>query len=107
MRVDILGLIAVLVTTVAADAMVSYTMCLGPCYSWRAIWYTSFGAFTVDASEGCRDPPDVPGMWSLCMDWGNSRGHFMMDGQPKRCIRKQASRGTSLPSAKNKKKTKG
>jgi hypothetical protein len=107
MRLDILGLMAVLVATVAADAMVSYTMCLaGPCHSQRAIWYTAYGSFGVDAREGCRDT-NVPAMWQLCVDWGNSRGHFMFDGQPKRCIRKQASRGMSLPSARNKKKNRG
>ncbi|KAK4124568.1 hypothetical protein N657DRAFT_644806 [Parathielavia appendiculata] len=50
-------------------------------------WYTAFGSYRIDANEGCRDPPDVPSMNTICMDWGNKRGHFYFDGQAKRCIR--------------------
>jgi hypothetical protein len=57
MRLEILGLIALLAATAAADTMVVYTMCIGgPCWSWRGIWYTAFGAYTVDGSEAAGTP---------------------------------------------------
>jgi hypothetical protein len=57
------------------------------CDSSNALWHTAYGAFPINANEGCRDP-DVPGMTSICFDWGNGRGHFYFQGQGKRCFRK-------------------
>ncbi|KAK4039563.1 hypothetical protein C8A01DRAFT_16471 [Parachaetomium inaequale] len=87
MRLPTLAVLASVVPIVAADYMLVLTSCLnGRCGS-QGWWTTVEDTYWVDANEGCRDP-DVPSMWSLCMDWGNQRGHFFFEGQPKRCIRK-------------------
>jgi hypothetical protein len=80
-----------LATGAAADRMLTTTSCpnigLGACNS-QGEWISAYGNFFLDANEGCRDPPDVPGMWSICMDWGNGRAHFFFDGQAKRCLKR-------------------
>ena len=50
------------------------------------IWHSGYGHYVIDAREGCRDPPDVPAMDSICFDWTNMRAHFYFSGQPKRCL---------------------
>ncbi|KAH6869714.1 hypothetical protein BKA70DRAFT_1131620 [Coprinopsis sp. MPI-PUGE-AT-0042] len=89
-------LTAILVTALStgsalADHMTTYTGCplIGACNS-PGKFITAFGTWDVDANEGCRDP-DVPGMYQLCVDWGNNRGHFFFDNQAKRCLRQVSS----------------
>lgn len=54
--------------------------------SSQAIWHTSFGNYETNAQDGCRNP-GVPGIYEVCYDWGQARGHFLADGQNKRCFR--------------------
>jgi len=51
-------------------------------------WVTAYDTHPVDPRAGCRDPPHVPGMNWLCLDWhpDRRRGHFYFDRQGKRCI---------------------
>ncbi|KAK4032145.1 hypothetical protein C8A01DRAFT_20748 [Parachaetomium inaequale] len=53
------------------------------------IFVGGFGSYAVDASDGCRSNTGVPGMNTLCFGWSgfNRRGHFIFDGQAKRCFR--------------------
>ncbi|KFY64055.1 hypothetical protein V496_03488 [Pseudogymnoascus sp. VKM F-4515 (FW-2607)] len=78
-----------LATGAAADRLMTTTSCpwTGRCNS-SGEWISAFGTHWLDANEGCRDPPDVPGMTSICMDWGNGRGHFYFENQGKRCLKK-------------------
>ena len=50
------------------------------------LWTTGYGTYPVNPEEGCRDPADVPGLNSVCFDWGNKRAHFYFDNQNKRCL---------------------
>lgn len=89
MRLPIVTVLASFAPIVAADFMIVLTKCvIQPWCNSQGTWYTGYGAYTIDANEGCRDPVDVSSMNTLCMDWGNQRGHFFFDNQPKRCIRK-------------------
>lgn len=78
-----------LATSVTADRMKTSTKCPaeGGCDS-QGEWISAFGTYPLDANEGCRDPPDVPGLLSICMDWGDGRAHFFFENQPKRCLKK-------------------
>ncbi len=73
-------------TTASADSMIVYKYCFFLACSSPATWSTAYGDYSIDSGDGCRDP-DVPGMWQLCIDDANVRGHFYFDGQNKRCIR--------------------
>jgi hypothetical protein len=83
----------------AADKVTILTKCAPlpgfPCLS-HGLWTTDYGGnFFMDAGEGCRNPSGwVPGMNTICWDWGNARGHFYFDGQGKRCIKEFAAVGT-------------
>ncbi|KAK4039695.1 hypothetical protein C8A01DRAFT_36318 [Parachaetomium inaequale] len=72
--------------TASADSLIVHQYCLTLACNNPGTWHSAYGDFFVDAGEGCRDP-DIPGMWSLCIDEGNARGHFYFDNQPKRCIK--------------------
>ncbi|KAM7209868.1 hypothetical protein V8F06_014750 [Rhypophila decipiens] len=74
---------ASLASTATADAMATMTDAGG---SNLAVWYTDFGAYGVNANEGCRNPY-IPGIYNFCVDWGNKRLHFNAEGQSKRCIK--------------------
>jgi len=88
MRVSVLAVLASLAASATADSMRVDTWCtLTQCNSGTARWDSAYGSYWLDANEGCRDPPNVPGMNSICMDWGNKRAHFFFDNQPKRCLR--------------------
>jgi len=52
-------------------------------------WDSGYGTYPVDPRDGCQDPPDVPGLNNLCLDWNaqHRRGHFYFDNQGKRCIK--------------------
>ncbi|UKZ74919.1 hypothetical protein TrVFT333_002589 [Trichoderma virens FT-333] len=91
MRMQYLSALTALSSGVTADYLNVVTNCgvFGNCGSEKAVWYTDFGYNPVDANEGCRDP-NIPNMNTLCMDWGNRRGHFFFDGQGKRCIQERA-----------------
>ncbi len=86
---SLMGLIA----SGAADDVTILTYCGGAvfCDSANSMWHTSFGQFPIDANEGCRDPPWVPYLNSICFDWGNQRGHFYYDNHPKRCLQQWTS----------------
>jgi hypothetical protein len=86
MRFPILAALAPLFTLAAADYMNVKTSCGPWTCSSSGVWHSAYGAYPIDANEGCRDPPDVPGMNSICMDWGSKRAHFFFDNQPKRCL---------------------
>lgn len=81
---SIIALLATLATTSVADHMDTYTTCGGPCDS-EGTFYADDGSFDVNANDGCRSTGRLA---TLCMDWGNSRGHFIFDGQSKRCLSK-------------------
>jgi hypothetical protein len=88
MRFDINAIIAALALTAAADRLEVFTTCaaFGQCESSGGTFYTDFGAYKVNANEGCRGT-SVPAMTEFCMDWGNRRGHFRFSGQGnKRCL---------------------
>jgi hypothetical protein len=72
-------------TAASADRMIVHQYCLTLICNNPATFITAYGEYNVDASDGCRDP-DVPGMWSLCVDERNARAHFYFDNQPKRCM---------------------
>jgi hypothetical protein len=85
--------IAMLFGTCTADKMWVHTTCpiFGSCDSSRALFYTDYGVYLVNANEGCRGT-NVPGMIDFCMDWGNQRGHFQFSHQDfKRCLRHASS----------------
>ncbi|KAK4124570.1 hypothetical protein N657DRAFT_644809 [Parathielavia appendiculata] len=88
MRLRTLAVLSCLASFATADYMIARTECFARCDSRASTWYTAYGSYWIDANEGCRDPPDVPAMNQICMDWGNQRGHFYFDGQSRRCIRK-------------------
>lgn len=52
-------------------------------------WDTAYGTYPVNPQDGCQDPPHVPGLNNLCLDWNpqHRRGHFYFDNQRKRCIK--------------------
>ncbi|KAF5253891.1 hypothetical protein FANTH_1216 [Fusarium anthophilum] len=87
MRFDITAIIAAMALVVSADRMEVFTSCAaGSCHSDDGIFYTDFGAYRVNANEGCRGT-SVPAMTEFCMDWSNRRGHFRFSGQAnKRCL---------------------
>jgi hypothetical protein len=90
MRLPTLAVLVSLAALAAADYMDVTTTCPTPfaCAS-TGLWHTDFSSYYgIDANEGCRDPPGVPGLNSLCMDWENQRAHFFFDGQGKRCLKK-------------------
>jgi hypothetical protein len=90
MRFTTLAIFAPLVALAAADYMVVNTVCYSDsaCSSQDGTWYSGYGTYSIDASDGCRNPGAVPAMYNLCVDWANSRAHFFFNGQPKRCLRK-------------------
>ncbi|KAK4149870.1 hypothetical protein C8A00DRAFT_18496 [Chaetomidium leptoderma] len=89
MRLPTLAVLAPLVTLAVADYMEVNTFCNSfACTSHSGRWHSGYGTYSIDANEGCRDPPDVPGMYRICMDWKSGRGHFLFDRQAKRCLRK-------------------
>ncbi len=90
MHLPTLAPLAPFAALVTADYMDVRTTCPTPLVcSSTGRWVTAFGAYYgIDADEGCRDPPGVPGLNRLCMDWGNQRGHFFFDGQGRRCLSK-------------------
>src|SRR5690242_1143399 len=80
-----------LATGAAADRILTTRRCraTGGCTTDSGEWYNNNGGrFGVNANEGCRNP-GVPGIYNVCMDWGNNRAHFDATGQNKRCLRKQ------------------
>ena len=79
---------AALAATAVADAMVTMTGCntFWVCGFNKAVWYTDFGAFSVNANEGCWNP-GVPNINWFCVDRGNKRLHFDANGQPRRCLK--------------------
>lgn len=90
--------LAGLIARVAADELTVLTHCgIGACDSSKAMWHSMMGQFPINANEGCRDPPDVPSLNSICFDWGNGRAHFYYDNQPKRCLQKWTSNGLNWP----------
>lgn len=87
MRLSTLFGLAGLAASAAADSMVVYVFCtIGSCNYMDGRWTTAFGTYYVDSRDGCKDPPDVPGLNNLCIDWSNMRGHFYFDNQAKRCL---------------------
>lgn len=80
MRIQITAVLATPAATAAADSMTVHTVCpiIGNCDSRIGTWHSAFGNYLINADEGCRDPPDVPGMNRICMDWGNGRAHFFL-----------------------------
>lgn len=51
-----------------------------------AIFFTDYGAYRVNANNGCRGT-SVPGMTDFCVDWARTRGHFKYSHQDfKRCM---------------------
>jgi hypothetical protein len=56
---------------------------------FNGTWRTAYGTHPVDPRDGCQDPPHIPGMNTLCLDYmeEHSRGHFYFDRQRKRCIK--------------------
>ena len=90
MRLPALAIFAPLVALVAADYMVVNTICLlgSGCTSQNGMWYSGYGTYPINANDGCRNPGEIPAMYSICVDWANPRGHFFFNGQPKRCLRK-------------------
>ncbi len=87
MRLSALAVLAPLVTLAAADSMVVWTVCTTEsCSNISGTWYTAYGHYYINGSDGCRDPPDVPGMNNICIDWAHARAHFYFDNQPKRCL---------------------
>ena len=90
MLLPLLGLI----TGAAAEDVDIVTYCdpFSGCTSQTAMWHSIWGHFRINANEGCRDArPDVPGLNSICFDWGNQRAHFYYDNQGKRCLRQWSS----------------
>jgi hypothetical protein len=91
MRTGILAVLVTLAATATADLMRVDTWCdPSHCDSSTARWTSGFGEYYLNANEGCRDPPNVPSMTQLCVDWGNKRAHFYFEGQPRRCMRMTA-----------------
>ncbi|KAK3900606.1 hypothetical protein C8A05DRAFT_17104 [Staphylotrichum tortipilum] len=82
-----------LITGAAAEDVTIMTYCgpWGSCTSETAMWHSILGHFRINANEGCRDPPDVPYLNSICFDWGNQRAHFFYDNHPKRCLQQWTS----------------
>ncbi|KAK4104267.1 hypothetical protein N658DRAFT_249104 [Parathielavia hyrcaniae] len=75
----------------AADYLMVHAVCTATsCNYLDGRWHSAFGAHFVDPRGGCHDPPYVPGMTELCMDWPYGRGHFYFTGQAKRCLRIQS-----------------
>lgn len=73
-----------------ADKMMTTTSCpwSGGCSS-SGEWHNNGDEkFWVDANTGCRRP-NIPAFNELCMDWVNMRGHFLVQGQNRRCISRQ------------------
>lgn len=82
MRVQIIAIIAALVTSCAADRMEVVTG------TKQGTYYKNNGeAWAVNAKEGCRRKP-IPNMEELCIDWNRQRAHFKFRHQDKkRCLR--------------------
>jgi hypothetical protein len=90
MRLSILAALAPLVSLAAADSMVVYVFCTtSSCNYMDGRWQSAFGEHFIDARGGCHDPPNVPGMNNICIDWAHNRAHFFFDGQGKRCLQHQ------------------
>ncbi|KAH7224432.1 uncharacterized protein BKA55DRAFT_527597 [Fusarium redolens] len=85
MRFEIAAVIMALAMNVSADRMEIFTKCTLGCDSSDAFFYTDYGAYKVNANEGCRST-SVPGMVEFCVDWGKRRSHFRFSGQNKRCL---------------------
>ncbi|KAK6211147.1 hypothetical protein QIS74_10411 [Colletotrichum tabaci] len=88
MRFEVATLIAALATTSVADLLWAVVECdwNGNCNRVHSTFYTSYGSYSVDASDGCRGT-SVPGMTEFCLDWSRSRGHFKYSHQSfKRCL---------------------
>jgi hypothetical protein len=82
-------LLAALAGKSAADNLAAYTVCydLFGCPQNDGAFITDFGAYRVDAGDGCH-ATDVPGMVEFCVDWGQARAHFRFSHQSdKRCLR--------------------
>jgi hypothetical protein len=93
-----LALLCALASTCAADSMAVYSRCtfdqVWSCSSDKAIFYTDFGAYNIDANGGCRGT-GVPSMVDFCVDWSQSRAHFRYSHQSfKRCL---VQTGTLVP----------
>ncbi|KAK0665447.1 hypothetical protein QBC41DRAFT_306175 [Cercophora samala] len=92
------AILAGLITTVTADGMSVYSKCPPGsginCPERVGLWYTDYGLHKIDARGGClyNDATGVPGIYELCIDWANGRGHFLASGQPKRCIKQRGAR---------------
>ncbi|KAM5350622.1 hypothetical protein ACJ41O_007127 [Fusarium nematophilum] len=87
MRLDMTLLVAALASTCTADSMTVYSKC-GPtsCIHREALFFTSVGTYSVNASDGCRKTK-VPGMTDFCVDWKRNRAHFKFSHQSsKRCL---------------------
>jgi len=64
---------------VVADLLICYN-------AFRGTWYgDGWSVPDVNCQGGCRDDP-FPHLKHLCMDWANRRGHFVFEGQSKRCL---------------------
>jgi len=87
MRLPTLAVLAPLVSFAAADKLVVNVECNTiRCSYLDGRWHSAFGKYFVDGKDGCHDPPYVPGLNDLCLDWALGRGHFYFDGQRKRCL---------------------
>ncbi len=87
MRLSALAVLAPIFALAAADYMVINTVCtVSSCNNLDGSWHSAYGTNYVDGTGGCQDPPYVPGMYELCIDWSRNRAHFYFDGQGKRCL---------------------
>ncbi|CEJ82403.1 hypothetical protein VHEMI02469 [[Torrubiella] hemipterigena] len=88
-------IVMVFVTACTADQMSVNTECGGgfgiqDCDHRNGAFYTDYGTYGVDASDGCR-ATKVPSMTRLCVDWKNKRAHFTFSNQNKRCLLQRSS----------------
>lgn len=90
MQLQSILLLTGLAASAAADSISFQKHCSweGTSYycSNSAIWYTNTSHFDVNAGDGCRNP-GVPYVTQACWDWDKKRGHFLAQGQPKRCFK--------------------
>jgi hypothetical protein len=83
-----LALLAPLVSLAAADTLEVKVDCdVNACSYLDGAWHSAFGTHYVNGADGCHDPPYVPGLNNLCLDWAHGRAHFYFDNQGKRCLR--------------------
>jgi hypothetical protein len=87
MRLPTLAVLAQLVSLSAADFLIVNVVCTtSSCSYLDGKWTTDYGTNYVNGADGCQDPPYIPGMNTLCLDWKQARGHFFFDNQSKRCL---------------------